>query len=319
MSAQTSPTRVRIHSHMTKSRFLHVEDALGIGKIRLFAGTYARKRGLIQHSVHFVDIADARTVFAALARAQSDFNYREYKGTPLDGGGAVSRVLSVQVKGENVYVELKSGPGKLTPTRAVTPAGKATVEVNVGFKLYEAQRMAAAVLAYLRAWDVLQMLEYRDAVGQPGPYPVVPATSDGAENGRRTPVATAPPATVNAEQTPQRARPSVAGLGKPRLTVSPKPSADLVGGAQPNGRDKPPEKADAVVRARQTAEELFEPDDDQPSQPAPPPLQYGDGSPVDQNNGDEVQTFRKFLVEKQAAPASRAALQAYYRQRIAVH
>ena len=69
MSTRPSPTRVRIHSHMTKSRFLHVEDALGIGKIRLFAGTYERKRGLIQHSVHFVDIADARTVFAALVNS----------------------------------------------------------------------------------------------------------------------------------------------------------------------------------------------------------------------------------------------------------
>ncbi|NLF65058.1 MAG: hypothetical protein GX579_10720, partial [Chloroflexi bacterium] len=105
MSIHPSLTRVRIHSHMTQSRFLHVEDALGIGKIRLFAGTYERQRGLIQHTAHFLDIADARVVFGALARAEPDFNYREYKGTPTDTG-AVSRVLSVQVKGENVYVEL---------------------------------------------------------------------------------------------------------------------------------------------------------------------------------------------------------------------
>src|SRR5690606_19629838 len=125
MSTQTSPTRVRIHSHVTQSRFLHIEDALGIGKIRLFAGMYRRGEGLQQHAHHFVDIADARVVFGALARAEPDFDYREYKGTPTDSG-AVSRVLSLQVKGENVYVELKSGPGKLTPTGAVTPAGKAT-------------------------------------------------------------------------------------------------------------------------------------------------------------------------------------------------
>ncbi|MDT8307773.1 MAG: hypothetical protein RRC07_17695, partial [Anaerolineae bacterium] len=135
MSTQTSPTRVRIHSHMTKSRFLHIEDALSIGKIRLFAGAYRRSEdSLQQHTAtrlawHFLDIADARIIFAALAWAEPDFSYREYKGTPLDSGGAVSRVLSVQVKGDNVYVELKRGPGKLTPTGAVTPAGKVTVEV----------------------------------------------------------------------------------------------------------------------------------------------------------------------------------------------
>jgi hypothetical protein len=317
MSTQTSLTRVRIYTHMTKSRFLHVEDSLSIGKIRLFAGAYRRSEdSLQQHTAtrlawHFLDIADARIVLAALARAEPDFSYREYKGTPTDNG-AVSRVLSVQVKGENVYVELKSGPGKLTPTGAVTPAGKASVEVNVGFKLYEARRMAAAVLAYLHAWDVLQMLEYRAAVGQPGPYLVVPATSDGAENGRRAQAVAAQPTTVGAEQTHQHERASVAA------GASPNPPAEPVGDAQPNGHAHPPRKADAVAHARQTAEALFGPDNGRAPQPAPP-LQYGDGSPVDEDNSAEVQTFRRFLAEKQAAPASRAALQTYYRQRVTVH
>ena len=304
MSIHPSLTRVRIHSHMTQSRFLHVEDALGIGKIRLFAGTYERQRGLIQHTAHFLDIADARVVFGALARAEPDFNYREYKGTPTDTG-AVSRVLSVQVKGENVYVELKSGPGKLTPTGAVTPAGKATVEVNVGLKLHEARRLAAAVLAYLRAWDVLQMLAYRDDVGHPLPYRVVPALSDGTENGRRAQVVAAQAATGNAEQADERARGA-------------KPPAEPGEVAQPNGRDLPPGKADAVAHARQTAEELFGPDNGHPPQPAPP-LRYGDGLPVDESNSAELQTFHRFLAEKEMAPASRTALQAYYREYAAVY
>jgi hypothetical protein len=294
--------RVRIHSHITRSRFLHVEDSMAIGKIRLFAGVYERDRGLIQHSIHFVDIADARVVFGALARGEPDFNYREYKGTPTDEG-AVSRVLSVQVKGENAYVELKNGPGKLTPTGAVTPTGKAArgarTEVNVGFKLYEARRMGAAIVAYLRAWDVIQMLENRDAIGQPGPYLVVPATSDGTENGRETQVVTPQPGTAGVH--PEQAMPVKSG-----------------GDGSTNGRAQPPEKADAVARARQTAEELFGPDNGHP----PPPtslLQYGDGSAVDQGNSAEVQTFRRFLAEKRTAPASRAALQAYYRQRTVVH
>ena len=67
-------------------------------------------------------------------------------------------------------------------------------------------------------------------------------------------------------------------------------------------------------RARQTAEELFGPDNGHA-----PSLKYGDGSSVDENNSAEIQTFRRFLAEKQAPPASRAALQAYYRQRTAVH
>lgn len=296
MSNHPSLLRVRIHSHVTQSRFLHVEDALGIGKIRLFAGTYRRGAGLQQHAHHFVDIADARIVFGAMARAEPGFNYREYKGTPTDSG-AVSRVLSVQVKGENVYVELKSGPGKLTTTGAVTPAGKATVEVNVGFKLYEARRMGSAVLAYLRAWDVMQMLEHRDAIGQPGPYLIVPATSDGMENGREPSAA----AQKSTSSLPEQTRPA-----EPHENGRTKDQAQTL------------TKAAAVTRAQKTAEELFRPENGHPARPAPA-LRYRDGSAVNKSNSAEVQTFHRFVADKQTPPASRAALQAYYRQRVAVH
>ena len=292
MSTQAPPTRVRIHSHVTQSRFLHAEDALGIGKIRLFAGTYRRGAGLAQHAHHFLDIADARVVFSALARAEPDFSYREYKGTPT-ARGAVSRVLSVQVKGKNVYVELKSGPGKMTPTGAVTPAGKATVEVNVGLKLYEARRLGAAVLAYLRAWEVLQMLEYRDEVGHPLPYQVVPALSDGSENGHGEPATAAHSAAAPPD---------------------PMAPAESNGDAHNNGRAAAADRAGAEARARQTAEELFGPDNGHA-----PSLTYDDGSPVNEKNSAELQTFRRFLAEWQTAPASRTALQAYYRKHAAVH
>jgi hypothetical protein len=292
---------------VTQSRFLHVEDALGIGKIRLFAGTYRRGAGLEQHAHHFLDIADARVVFGALARAEADFNYREYKGTPTDRG-AVSRVLSVQVKGENVYVELKSGPGKLTPTGAVTPAGKATVEVNVGITHYKARRLAAAVLAYLRAWEVLQMLEHRDAVGQPLPYQVVPATSDGTENDRGAGVIAVQP---DDAATGQAAHTTRARSGP----ESPHESGSDTQGA---GQEHLSMKAGAVEQARQTAEALFAPGNGHAPQPAPP-LRYADGAPVDETNSAEIQTFRRFLAEKQTAPASRAALQSYYRRHAAVH
>jgi hypothetical protein len=85
--------------------------------------------------------------------------------------------LSIAVKGGHVYVELKSGPGKLTATGAITPNGKATVEINVGFKLHQACRMTASVLAYLHAWDVVRMMAQRQVVSRPMPYTVVAAAS----------------------------------------------------------------------------------------------------------------------------------------------
>lgn len=78
------------------------------------------------------------------------------------------------------------------------------------------------------------------------------------------------------------------------------------------------EKSAAVARAQKTAEELFGPDNGHSPQPAAA-LRYQDGSAIDENNGAEVQTFRRFVDEKQVAPASRAALQAYYRQHAALH
>ena len=133
MTNQSNPTRVRIYSHITQSRFLHVEDALAIGKLRLFGGNYRKGEGMTAYANAFVSIADARVIFSALARGEQGFSHKEYKGTPpqarhLDnlgagseqgrrnGNGAVSRVLSIAIKGENVYMELKTGPGKLTTT-----------------------------------------------------------------------------------------------------------------------------------------------------------------------------------------------------------
>jgi hypothetical protein len=84
----------------------------------------------------------------------------------------------VAAKGENVYVELKSGPGKLADTGAIMPAGQATTAVNVSFKRYEAQRMAASVLAYLRAWDVVRMLAHQELVGAPPAYLLVSTVSE---------------------------------------------------------------------------------------------------------------------------------------------
>jgi hypothetical protein len=178
--------RVRIYSHVTQSRFLHIEDALQIGKLRLFVGSHRPGQGMPERGFvnAFVDMADARVIFDALARGEPEYSYKEYKGTPHpEGAGAESRVLAVAVKGEQVYVELKRGPGKVTPTGAITPNGRAEVEVNVTFKRHEARRMGAAVMAYLQAWEVLRMLGQQRVVGQPAPYLLVAAGREAARNG----------------------------------------------------------------------------------------------------------------------------------------
>jgi hypothetical protein len=44
---------------------------------------------------------------------------------------------------------------------------------------------------------------------------------------------------------------------------------------------------------------------------------YGDGTAVDATNQTEVQTYRRYLAEKQTPPQSKGALLAYYREVVA--
>jgi hypothetical protein len=307
MTNPSDPTRVRIHSHVNQSQFLHVEDALGIGggKLRLFGGTYRRKQGMTAHSVHFLDLDDARVIFDALVRGEQGFSYKEYKGTPAqtrhldrlgasseqgrrNGNGAISRVLSIAVKGENVYIELKTGPGKLTNTGAITPNGKPEVEVNVGFKLYEARRMAASVLAYIQAWDVMRMMVNQQLVSRSAPYLLVPATSEVHGNRVASPV-------YGSQEPDGAARPTVVATvenGRPVTRKDPVPKTNGVSVKQANGN---PGRQKTTVATAQL-------------------LQYGDGSMVDGKNLTEVQTFQRYLADKEATPKSKVVLLAYYQE-----
>ena len=299
MNNQTtpSPTRVRIYSHVTQSRFLHVEDALAIGKLRLFVGNYSKGQGMDTYANAFVDIADARVIFDALARGEQSFSHRDYKGTPpktrpeqgrRNGQPATSRVLSVAVKGDNVYVELKSGPGKLTPIGAIMPNGPAKVEVNVTFKLYEARRMGTTVLAYLHAWDVLRMMVHQQSVGQPAPYTSAPLSTNllvattSEQNG--APAGIAKPKTGPVQNNGIHPQQTAVANGRPVTRKS---------NHQANGKAASPTNDSTAVK---------------------PPLQYGNGTLVDGKNLMEVQTYRQYLAEKQSAPASKTALLDFYRQ-----
>ena len=296
MNTQSNPTRVRIHSHITQSRFLHVEDALSIGKIRLFAGSYRKGHGINAngHAYHFIDLADARVIFSALARGEQGFAHKEYKGTPPQKGGtAVSRVLSIAVKGENVYIELKTGPGKLTNTGAITPNGPAIAEVNVGFKLYEARRMATSVLAYIHAWDVMRMMANQDMVSKPPPYLLVSTTSEtnGAKsspaNGASKPNGATKPPVVGANN----GRPVTRKTAQPATAAKPAP---ITNDRSPNGHGK---------------------QNGNGSQPRV--LLYGDGTPVAAGNQTERSTYARYQEAEGVIPPSKSALQQFYQQQVA--
>jgi hypothetical protein len=340
MTNQSNLTRVRIYSHVTQSRFLHIEDTLSIGKVRLFAGTYRKGQGMDACTNAFMDISDARIIFSALARGEQGFSYKEYKGTPpqtrhldrasvssdLDelsrvvdplgagskpgrrnGKTAVSRVLSITVKGENVYIELKAGPGQITETGAIMPNGKPEVEVNIAFKLYEARRMAASVLAYIHAWDVMRMMVNQQMVSRPTSYLLVPATSATSD------------VQVNVPKLNGTVRPSVGAASSNGRLVSREPvtEAKSMIGKRPNDRPLKPAPPVKVEAAKPDTTSTKRPNRAKLAVVADTrPLQYGDGKMVDGTNLTEVQTFQQYTAEKKAVPKSKAVLLDYYRQRV---
>ena len=216
------PMRVRICSHVTQAKFLHVEDSLALSKLRLFAGTYRKGEGANSHCHHFISVEDARVVFHALAVAEPNFTYKEYKGTAQPDGKVVSRVLSITSKGDQVYIELKTGPGTKTPTGAVTPNGKAEVEVNVAFKTYEARRLGQTVLAYIQAWDILRLMAHRNLLGKMAAYELVPTTSRNGTNNQRAQSTQTPAAGTTTRGTPSPNRPA---NGKQHLAGEPNSAA----------------------------------------------------------------------------------------------
>lgn len=150
----------RIHSVITRSAILHVEDALAIGKLRLFALSYEKGKGAKAHIAHYLDLADARPLLQDLAAGGLPEPYTEYKGS-RDGEGAVSRVLTVKDKPEArspIIVELASGPGEVIGQGAIKPKGKPTTQVAVFLSRWEARKLALAVLEHLQARAVAEAL-----------------------------------------------------------------------------------------------------------------------------------------------------------------
>jgi hypothetical protein len=175
--SQHQKTLYRIYEYMTKTTWLHAEDALHfkkdgdqtpIPKIKLFAGLYNRGEGANAQLVHWLDADDARVVFADLSWGKS-LEFVDYKGS--NGAEPESRVLRINVKDDKVYFQLTKGPGKATATGAIMPNGQATDKINVGMTRNEARKMAYAILEHMQAYAAARI------VATMAPSAAAPATT----------------------------------------------------------------------------------------------------------------------------------------------
>ena len=160
--------RYRIHTYMTKTRWLHIEDATAIGKVRLFAGQYQRGKGAEATAYHFLDIKTARALFSDLAWGKR-VGFKEFKGIANGKDGKpISRVLQVKTNGGKVWFGLQNGPGEVIGEGAVKPAGKPDAEVNVPLTTWAARELGFAVLAHLAAWEAATFSIHMESEAQDG-------------------------------------------------------------------------------------------------------------------------------------------------------
>jgi len=162
-SAQKNGEHPRIFSMMTNKAFLHIEDALAIGKIKFFMGAYQKGQGASAKVVHYMDVADARVIAFDLAvRGALSARFTDYKGSPKGlNGKPLSRVLKIEDRGADakrpIVIQAANGPGELTGAGAIKPAGKPTDEVAIFLTRHEARKLGHAIFGYIRAWETARM------------------------------------------------------------------------------------------------------------------------------------------------------------------
>jgi len=144
---------VRVFSHLTKTRFLHIEDSLERRKLRFFIGSFEKGQGANSTAYTFLDVDDARVIMSDLAWGKV-IDFVDHKGGTNANEMGVARVLKIQGKGDKVWIQVTNGPGRFLAEGAVKPVGQPTAEVSIPLTVFEARKMGFACLAYLQAREV---------------------------------------------------------------------------------------------------------------------------------------------------------------------
>ena len=157
-------THPRIYTQITRSAILHIEDALAIGKVRLFMISYQRGQGAKATAAHYLDVEDARVLAFDLAvRGALPARFTDYKGNATGlNGQPLSRVYELEDRGEGqrapIVFQVSQGPGEVVGEGAIKPAGKPTVEIAMLLTRWQARRLGHALQSYLQAWDTARMI-----------------------------------------------------------------------------------------------------------------------------------------------------------------
>jgi hypothetical protein len=148
-----NPDRPRIYSHLTHTRFLHIEDSLALGKLRFFMGSFEPGRGARATAYAFVDLLDARVILSDMSWGKA-VEFKDFKGGKGAQQNLIARVLRIQTREAKYWIELQNGPGELIGEGIIKPHGKPLTEISMPLTIFEGRKLAHACLAYIAAWDV---------------------------------------------------------------------------------------------------------------------------------------------------------------------
>jgi hypothetical protein len=144
--------RPRLFSFLTRTRFLHIEDALERGKLRFFIGSFERGQGSNQTAYAFMDMDEARVILHDLADGKP-VERTSFAGGKMGSGSIISRVIKIRTHEDKVWIQVANGPG-VHQGGVIKPNGRPAAEISIPLTVFEGRKLGHACLAYLMAWDL---------------------------------------------------------------------------------------------------------------------------------------------------------------------
>jgi hypothetical protein len=111
MDTPYTPRNHRILTFTRKTRILHVENALEIGRLRFEIYRYQRGEGAQASVEHYLTYTDALPLLADLAHGTLSAPYTEQKGS-LNQSKPVARHLTIEPLDDGAKLTIANGPGE---------------------------------------------------------------------------------------------------------------------------------------------------------------------------------------------------------------
>jgi len=156
MDTPYTPRNHRILTFTRKTRILHVENALEIGRLRLEIFRYQRGEGAQASVEHYLTYTDALPLLADLAHGTLSAPYTEQKGS-LNQSKPIARCLTLEPFEDGVKLTITNGPGEAIAdddgNLSVKPKpGAQPTAIDFRLDRHNARVLGHTTLLHIQAW-----------------------------------------------------------------------------------------------------------------------------------------------------------------------